>query len=91
MHTISNYLVWLLAGIVGIVFGIFLASSLNFHQPLYIFSLAGLFGIICVIISYNFTKFYINRISGRMTYLWAGLVVLAAMAASAFLLFEAYQ
>ena len=91
MYTVTHYVVWLLAAIVGVVFGIFFASSLDLHQPLYIFLLAGLFGIIFVIIARKSTKFFINRISGRMTYLWAGLVVLAAMAASAFLLFEAYR
>ena len=91
MYTVTHYVVWLFAAIVGVVFGIFFASSLDLHQPLYIFLLAGLFGIIFVIIAGKSTKFFINRISGRMTYLWAGLVVLAAMAASAFLLFEAYQ
>lgn len=91
MYTVTHYVVWLLAAIVGVVFGIFFASSLDLHQPLYIFLLAALFGIIFVIIARKSTKFFINRISGRMTYLWAGLVVLAAMAASAFLLFEAYR
>ena len=91
MYTVTHYVVWLLAAIVGVVFGIFFASSLDLHQPLYIFLLAGLFAIIFVIIACKSTKFFINRISGRMTYLWAGLIVLAAMAASAFLLFEAYR
>ena len=91
MYTVTHYAVWLLTGIVGVVFGIFFASSLDLHQPLYIFLLAALFGINFVIIARKITKFYINRISGRMTYLWAGLIVLAAMAASAFLLFEAYR
>jgi hypothetical protein len=72
MHTITNYILWLLASIVGFVFGIFLASSLGLHEPLYIFSLAAFFGIIFVIISYSSTKFFINQVSGRGSYLLAG-------------------
>jgi len=91
MHTITNYILWLLASIVGAVFGIFLASSLDLHEPLYIFSLGTFFGIIFTIISYHFTKLFINQMSGRMTYLLAGAIVLAAVTASAFLLIEAYS
>ena len=90
MHTITNYILWLLAGIAGVVFGIFLASSLELHQLLYIFLLAGFFGLVFTIIAYSFTKFFINQISGRMTYLLAGVIVLVAVTAAAFLLIEAY-
>lgn len=90
MHTLTNYILWLLASIVGVVFGIFLASSLGLHQLLYIFLLAGFFGIVFAIIAYSFTKFFINQISGRKTYLVAAAIVLAALAAAAFLLIEAY-
>jgi hypothetical protein len=81
---------WLLAGIAGFVFGIFLASSLKLHQPLYIFSMATFFAVVCVTIAYNFTRFYITRISGRMVYVLAGFIVLAAVVLSALLLFGVY-
>ncbi|MGH8052008.1 MAG: hypothetical protein ACRERV_09100 [Methylococcales bacterium] len=81
---------WLLAGIGGFVFGIFLASSLKLDEPLYVFSLATFFAIICVTIAYHFTRLFINRLSGRMIYLAAGFIVLAALASSAFLLMGAY-
>ena len=81
---------WLLAGIAGFVFGIFLASSLNLNQPLYIFSVATFFSIICVTIAYKFTQFYLTRVSGRMIYVLAGFIVLAAVALSALLLFGVY-
>jgi hypothetical protein len=90
MHTLVNYILWLLAGIAGVAFGIFFASSLDLHEPLYIFLLAGLFGIAFVVISYRLTKLFIIRIKGRMMFFLAGLIILAAITASAFLLIEAY-
>jgi hypothetical protein len=90
MHTVTNYILWLLALIAGVVFGIFFASSLDLHEPLYIFSAGGLFGIIFALISYRLTRLFMNRIKGRMVYLLAGLIVLAAITASAFLIIGAY-
>ncbi|MEO8001081.1 MAG: hypothetical protein ABI644_04340 [Arenimonas sp.] len=84
-------ILWFLAGIAGFIFGIFLASSLNLHEPLYIFSLATLFAFICITIAFKFTKFYIQRLSGRMFYVSAGFIMLAAIAASAFLLIGVYE
>jgi len=86
MYSPTNMVLWFLAGIAGFAFGIFLASSLKLHEPLYIFTLAAFFSVVCATIAFKFTRFYIHRISGRMFYVSAGFIVLAAIASSAFLL-----
>ena len=90
MYSPTNVVLWFLAGIAGFTFGIFLASSLNLHQPLYIFSMAALFSALCLMIAFKFTQFYIRQLSGRMFYVSAAFIVLAALAASAFLLIGVY-
>ncbi len=90
MYSPTNMILWFLAGIAGFVFGIFLASSLQLHEPLYIFSLASLFAFVCTTIAYKLTHFFIHRISGRIAYALAGSIVLAALVSSAFLLIGVY-
>ncbi len=90
MYSPTNMVLWFLAGIAGFAFGIFLASSLQLHEPLYIFSVATLFAIACVTIAFKFTRLFLNRISGRMVYVSAGFIVLAALASSAFLIIGVY-
>jgi hypothetical protein len=76
MYSPTNMILWFLAGIAGFVFGILLASSLQLHEPLYIFSLASLFAFVCITIAYKLTQFFIHRISGRIAYALVGSMLL---------------
>ncbi len=90
MYSPTSIVLWFLAGIAGFTFGIFLASSLHLHQPLYIFSLATIFSAICLMIAFKFTQFYIRQLSGRMFYVSAAFILLAALIGSALLLIGVY-
>ena len=86
MYTLTNFVLWFLAALVGFAFGIFFAGSFGVHQPLHVFALAAVFAFIFALIAHHFSKNILHRFNGRMAYAAAGFILLAAVAVSAFLL-----
>lgn len=88
-HT-TKAVICFLAALCGFAFGIFLSASLTLHEPLHVFSVAGLFAAICTLIAFHVTTNLVHRLSGRMIYWLAGFIVLSASAASLLLFIKAY-